>query len=90
MRGGRRTFRDDREVVAAVAEARNVVAHTHAAHELRLEQVAFVEEEDELRAREELACADGLPEEVAVLETIYTTVLGELLVKTRYGRPGCA
>ena len=46
-----------------------------------MEEVALVEEEDELGAREEGARADGAPEEVTVLEAVDVTVFRELFVE---------
>ena len=62
-------------VIRAVAETGNPILDLDAGAELSLEEVAFVQEEDDLGPCEELERAKRLPQNEAVFETVHAAVL---------------
>lgn len=61
-------------------QRRDIDARTH------LEQITFIQEQDDVDLREELVRDEGLPEQHRVLQSIHPRVLGQNLIKRRYGR----
>jgi hypothetical protein len=61
------TFRRCRRIISSIPITWDPIADLHTPLELGLQEVAFVEEEDELDVGQQFACAEGLPE----FETVF-------------------
>jgi hypothetical protein len=72
-----------RYIVPPLPVARNAVLYLDASDEFGVKKIAFVEEDNQLSCREELARAQRTPKQVAVFQTVDSTIFCELLVKAR-------
>ena len=75
------TFCSCGEIVLSVPVAWHRLSDPYPSLELCLQQVAFVEEEDYVRFFEQLAGADGAPEEVGVFEPVDPFVFWEFFIE---------
>lgn len=62
-----RTFHDRDGIIFPVSKARNEISYTSPSFEFVVEEVAFIEKEDDLRLCEQRGRADGTPELIAIL-----------------------